>query len=60
MLKITCQHASRLLSQELDQPLGLRKRIQLRVHLSICDACRNVSRQFSAMRLALQVWRDRD
>jgi len=59
MFRITCQHASRLLSQREDMPLPLWPRIRLRVHLAVCDACTNVSRQFQAIGLAMKVWRDR-
>jgi Putative zinc-finger len=54
MVRITCQHASRLLSQREDEPLPWGKRVRLRLHLMICDACTNVSRQFAALRLAMQ------
>jgi len=60
MLMITCQHASRLLSQQEDAPLPFGKRMKLRLHLAFCDACRNVSRQFDAIRRAMQGWRERD
>jgi hypothetical protein len=60
MLRITCQHASRLLSQQEDAPLPFGKRLRLRLHLTVCDACRSVARQFAAIHLALASWRDRD
>jgi len=60
MIRISCQQASRLLSQQQDEPLALVKRLRLRLHLMYCDACTNVSRQFVALRLALQRFRDRD
>lgn len=60
MLRISCQHASRLLSQRADAPLPFGKRIKLRIHLSVCDACRNVARQFDALRLAMRKLRERD
>lgn len=60
MLMLTCQQASRLLSQQEDAPLPLGKRMRLRLHLAFCDACRNVSRQFAAIRLALENWRGRN
>jgi hypothetical protein len=60
MIRITCQHASRLLSQQQDEPLPFAKRVRLRLHLLVCDACTNVSRHFAALRLAMQRWRERD
>lgn len=60
MLRISCQEASRLLSQREDQPLPLRERLVLRLHLAFCDACSNVARQFEALRGAMRAWRDRD
>ena len=60
MLRISCQQASRLLSQRQDEPLPFGKRVRLRLHLAYCDACTNVSRQFETLRLALQRWKERD
>ncbi len=59
MIRISCQQAARLLSQQQDEPLPFGKRLRLRLHLMYCDACTNVSRQFAALRLAMQRWRDR-
>ena len=60
MIRLSCQQASRLLSQREDEPLSLGKRMRLRLHLLYCDACTNVSRQFAALRLAMRNWRERD
>jgi len=60
MLRISCQQASRLLSQNQDEPLPFGKRLRLRLHLMYCDACSRVSRQLETLRLALQKWRDED
>jgi len=60
MLRLSCQQASRLLSQRQDGPLPFGKRARLRLHLAYCDACTNVSRQFETLRLAMQQWRDRE
>ena len=60
MLRLSCQQASRLLSQKQDEPLPFGKRVRLRLHLMYCDACTNVSRQFDTLRLAMLKWRDRD
>jgi len=58
MIRISCQQASRLLSQQQDEPLAFGKRMRLRLHLMYCDACTNVSRQFATLRLAMQRWRE--
>ncbi len=60
MIRISCQQASRLLSQSQDEALPFARRLRLRLHLVYCDACRTVSRQFDSVRLALRAWRDRD
>jgi hypothetical protein len=60
MFRISCQHASRLLSQREDQRLPFAQRLRLRIHLAVCDACTNVARQFATLRLAMQRWRDSD
>ena len=60
VFRISCQHASRLLSQREELPLALGARIRLWIHLTVCDACTNVARQFQTLRLAMQRWRDRE
>jgi hypothetical protein len=52
-VKITCQEASRLLSQAMDQKLPLWDRARLRLHLVVCDACSNFSRQLQFLRRAV-------
>jgi hypothetical protein len=52
-LKITCLEASRLLSQSMDTPLPLWQRARLRLHLALCDACTNFSRQLRFLRRAV-------
>jgi hypothetical protein len=56
MFRISCQQASRLLSQRQDEQLPFAKRTRLRLHLAYCDACTNVSRQFETLRLAMRKW----
>ncbi|HEY8070061.1 MAG TPA: zf-HC2 domain-containing protein, partial [Burkholderiales bacterium] len=38
---LSCKETSRLLSQREDRALGFGERVALRVHLAICDGCRN-------------------
>lgn len=47
---LSCKEATRLMSQELDRPLGLSERIGLRLHVLICTGCSNFRRQMGAMR----------
>jgi predicted anti-sigma-YlaC factor YlaD len=55
---ITCRQASVLLSKREDLPLARVDRLKLRLHLAICKYCRNVARQFGAIRLAMRRLRD--
>jgi hypothetical protein len=51
---IDCREASRLISRNADRPLPLGRRLQLRLHLLVCDACTNFSRQVRVLREALR------
>ena len=53
-MMIDCKEASRLISQHADRPLPLARRLQLRLHLLVCDACTNFSRQVAALRRAIK------
>ena len=50
---LSCKQTARLLSQGQDRQLGFGERIALRVHLAICDGCRNVDRQLKFLRQAM-------
>jgi hypothetical protein len=56
----TCKHTAELLSQEQDRSLTLPEKIRLRLHLLLCDGCRNFNRQLEFMRKALRQYRDRE
>ena len=45
----SCRKVAELLSQRLDEPLGLVDSLRLRVHLSMCDNCRHVDEQLVAV-----------
>ena len=51
---LSCKETTRLLSQGEDRKLALGERVALRVHLAICNGCRNVSAQLSFLRGAVQ------
>lgn len=42
---LNCKDTTRLVSQQQEQPLSLRKRMALRFHLMVCSGCRNYNRQ---------------
>ena len=52
MLK--CKDASRLRSQSQDRRLTVREKVGLRLHLWICNSCREFSRQLQLIRQACQ------
>jgi predicted anti-sigma-YlaC factor YlaD len=51
--KLTCHDVSRILSDGLDKEMTAPERARLRLHLVICDACRQVEQQMAFMRRAL-------
>jgi hypothetical protein len=54
IFNIHCREASRKLSEAADRKLPLSDRITLRIHLGICDACTNFSKQLEFLRRAMQ------
>ena len=53
-MMLSCKQTARLLSQGQDRRLGFGERVALRVHLAICDGCRNVNAQFKFLREAVR------
>ena len=51
---LSCKETTRLLSQGEDRKLAFGERVALRVHLVICNGCRNVSAQFKFLRSAVK------
>jgi predicted anti-sigma-YlaC factor YlaD len=43
--KITCKHATDLITRQEEKPLGLQQRLQLMRHLATCSLCRLFSKQ---------------
>jgi predicted anti-sigma-YlaC factor YlaD len=48
--KLTCKEVARILSDGLDAEMAPAERARLRVHMVICEACRNVEQQFDLLR----------
>jgi hypothetical protein len=51
---LSCRETTRLLSQREDRALAFGERVALRVHLAICNGCRNVGVQFRFLRRAVK------
>ena len=54
MMLLSCKETTRLLSQGEDRRLAFGERVALRVHLVICNGCRNVNSQFKFLRAAVR------
>jgi predicted anti-sigma-YlaC factor YlaD len=48
--KLTCKEVARILSDGLDADMAPAERTRLRLHMVICEACRNVEQQFGLLR----------
>lgn len=51
-LMYSCRRVAELLSQRLDEPLGLLDEMRLKLHLSMCDNCSHVADQIEAVHKA--------
>jgi len=49
ILNLSCEEASRLVSESLDRPLTRGEKIALRMHTLICRACRLMRQQMTAL-----------
>lgn len=49
---LTCKQTARLVSMSYDKRLSWRERLAVRLHLLVCDACRNFTRQMRFLREA--------
>lgn len=47
---LTCQRATKLLSEQLDRPLSFGERTSLKLHLLMCRGCSNFGEQMSTIR----------
>lgn len=54
----SCRNASRLISERLDHPLSLSKRILLKIHLAMCTNCVFFGRQIRALKHLIGQHRD--
>ena len=60
-LMLDCKEMSRLISDGQDLNLPAAERTRMRLHLVMCETCRNVDEQFDFLRRAMrQIDRSRD
>ena len=57
---LSCKETTRLLSQGEDRKLAFGERVALRVHLAICNGCRNAGDQFRFLRQAVRALSESD
>jgi anti-sigma factor RsiW len=58
--ELTCRDVARVLSDGLDAELPPAERARLRLHMAICEACRNVEQQFDFLRKLMHRIEPRD
>jgi len=56
----SCKELTELVSQGEDRPLRWSERLRVRLHLLICEGCRQFTRHIAFMRGAMQRFRERD
>lgn len=47
---LSCEEATRLMSDAMERPLAIKDRMSLNVHLVMCKGCRNFSHQVQGLR----------
>lgn len=53
-LKPTCKEVHQLTSESMDRRLTMVERTRVRMHLLVCNACRNFTEQMDLIRKAMQ------
>lgn len=48
--KLTCKEVARILSEGQDAEMAPAERARLRLHMVVCEVCRNVEQQFDLLR----------
>ena len=53
-IKPTCREVHRLTSEGLDRELSMGEKVRVRMHLLVCNACRNFNVQMQLIRRAMR------
>lgn len=57
---IHCKEAARIMSDMTERHISLKKRVLLRLHLSICIACTNYKKQLKILRKIFTLYKKED
>lgn len=57
---LSCREVNHILSEAQDRTLSLRERLPLRLHLAMCQGCRNFEKQLNLLRQATREFPGRD
>lgn len=49
-LMITCKEATRILSDQLDKPISLGRKILLKIHVFMCEGCSYFGKQIKGLK----------
>lgn len=55
---LNCKQATRRMSEAEDRPLDLGERLELGLHLAMCQGCRNYRRHLHVLRTACRGYRE--
>lgn len=55
---LSCKESTRLLSEAQDRKLSLAEKVQLELHLSMCNGCKNFKSQMRFLREACRRYLD--
>ncbi|MDX8397797.1 MAG: zf-HC2 domain-containing protein [Mariprofundaceae bacterium] len=59
-MKHACERISQLASEQLDRPLSLKEKLQLKLHISMCSLCRNYHNSLQTMSNIFKAMRQHD
>jgi hypothetical protein len=60
ILLLSCKKATGLIEKRQITPLTAREKIQLKMHISMCKACKSYENQSETIDKALSEWLERD
>lgn len=53
---MSCQQATRLMSESKERPLTTKEKLALQMHLMMCSGCRNFDKQINFIRSATRAF----